>query len=789
MAVNLQWLRSRDAGLSALRRATRTAIIMPAMFAIGAKVLDNPALATFAAFGSFAMVLLVDFGGPIHERILAQLALVAAGAVFVCVATLASRSVWLAAAVMLVVGFLVLFAGVVSSVLAGATTSLLLAFILPVTVPGAPSSIPDRLEGWLLAGGASVIAVTLLWPAPVRDPLRGFAADACRQLALRLRTEVVFMMGDAERPALDEVVEASTASVAKLRTGFFATPYRPTGLTTSARTVVRLVDELVWLSAILDQLPPGHHFATVDPAVCAVKSAAADVLAGGADLLQQPQTDAEHLHDDLTRLRAALASLEVHVTKTLPVRRVESPSGATVGEFVTSLEPSFRAQEMSFAISAIAANIELTAAAQQRSWWQKLIGHQPGGIQGPLASAQQRAGAHVERHSVWLHNSVRGAIALSLAVLVAEESGVQHSFWVVLGTLSVLRSNALNTGQNALRGLAGTIAGFIVGGVLVLAIGTNTTLLWFLLPLAILVAGMAPAISFAAGQAGFTVTLLILFNIIEPTGWKVGLVRVEDIAIGCAVSLAVGALFWPRGAGSALGQALAEAYSQSAAYLRQAVAVGLIRCDASMSSPAPDPAAELAAAAAARRLDDAFRNFLAERGTKHIPLATVSSLITGVAGLRLTAAAVLDLWDHEDGTPTGDRRAARNELLATLESVARWYDSMAQAPQRRRLDRGATGARQGGRWTVDRCRPARPRGSGRREQCHRGPDDLDRRSPRRCPTTAVGAGRTGSGRRRAAGPIGRAVAPALGAARSRRRGRLSSDSERSRVMERASGAR
>ena len=69
------------------------------------------------------------------------------------------------------------------------------------------------------------------------------------------------------------------------------------------------------------------------------------------------------------------------------------------------------------------------------------------------------------------------------------------------------------------------------------------------LPVAILVAGVAPAaIGFAAGQAGIHLVLVILFNIIAPAGWQVGLLRVEDIAIGCAVSLVVGVLFWPRGA-------------------------------------------------------------------------------------------------------------------------------------------------------------------------------------------------------------------------------------------------
>jgi hypothetical protein len=174
-------------------------------------------------------------------------------------------------------------------------------------------------------------------------------------------------------------------------------------------------------------------------------------------------------------------------------------------------------------------------------------------------------------------------------VLVANLSGVQHSFWVVLGTLSVLRSNALNTGQNVVKGILGTVVGFAIGGALVAIIGSDTTVLWFLLPVAVLFAGFAPAaISFAAGQAAFTVALVMLYNIIQPVGWRLGIVRVEDVAIGCAVSLGVGLLFWPRGAAAALGTSLSEAYEESAHYLASAVEFGMGQCDAGAPRrPAP----------------------------------------------------------------------------------------------------------------------------------------------------------------------------------------------------------
>ena len=680
----LRWLGQRDRGFAALRRATRTAIIMPAMFALGDKVIGNPQLATFAAFGSFAMLLLVDFGGPMAERLQAQAALAVTGGVFVCLATLASQTAWLAAVAMAVAGFAVIFAGVVSSVLAGATTALLLAFILPVSLAAPPSAVPDRLAGWAMAGGVALIATALMWPAPVRDRLRGAAGAACRALAARLRAGVAYLLsGMDEQFAVDRdhAAAQSDQAVEALRSAFLATPYRPTGLSTPARTTVRLVDELNWLNSIVIQ--PRLHRAGAGRAALRVKEAAAAVLDRAADLLDSRGGSSDELDAALTELADAHAKMQEGVTADLPVQPLQPSSdpaagGEPVSEFITSLDPAFRTEELSYAVSLIARNTELTAAAERRSWQERWLGRQPEGVPGTLSAARERITSYLEPHSVWLHNSLRGAAGLGLAVLAARLTGVQHSFWVVLGALSVLRSNALNTGQDAVRAMLGTLVGFIAGAALLVGIGTETTLLWFLLPLAVFLAGVAPAIiSFAGGQAAFTLTLVILFNIIQPTGWRVGLVRIEDIAIGVGVSLVVGVLFWPRGAAPALRQALAQAYSAGAGYLASTVRFGMSRGDPSMPA-LPVPADDAArAAAASRRLDDAFRTYLAERGAKRLPLADVAGLVTGVAGLRLEADAVLDLWRAADGQADGDVAAARREILGTAERVTGWYDGLA----------------------------------------------------------------------------------------------------------------
>jgi hypothetical protein len=72
------------------------------------------------------------------------------------------------------------------------------------------------------------------------------------------------------------------------------------------------------------------------------------------------------------------------------------------------------------------------------------------------------------------------------------------------------------------------------------------------------------------------------------------------------------------------------------------------------------------------------RVYLAERGAKPVPLADMSTLVTGVVALRLAADSVLSLWQCTDERDTeADRVVARLVILSAAGRVSRWYGDLA----------------------------------------------------------------------------------------------------------------
>ena len=195
MAPILSWLRRHDPELNALHKAIKVAIVVTVGLAIGTLVIGNPNLSLFASFGGVAFLLFADFPGNKVARFGAYLILAVVGAVLITLGTLASAVAWTAVLGMLIVGFLVLFSGILSAASAAGTRAALLTFILPVTVPGTAADIPARLAGWGIAAALAIPVGVLLWPPRDHDALRARAADACRALGRQIASRAAAEAG------------------------------------------------------------------------------------------------------------------------------------------------------------------------------------------------------------------------------------------------------------------------------------------------------------------------------------------------------------------------------------------------------------------------------------------------------------------------------------------------------------------------------------------------------------------------------------------------------------------
>ena len=236
-----------------------------------------------------------------------------------------------------------------------------------------------------------------------------------------------------------------------------------------------------------------------------MRTASADALAGRRRRARrhEPRVGAPPGEDGASRLQAALVELR-RAVDVLETSAEDLPVGdlGQDGGLVDALEPTFRAQEAAFAVMEVARNVARALEAERRPWLRRLLGRDPEGTGARWARRSTGPGPTSTRARSGCTTACAAASPSAPRCWSPTCPGVQHSFWVVLGTLSVLRSNALSTGQTVLRGIAGTVVGIVVGGVLVTLVGTNEAVLWALLPVSILVAGPGPGGDLVRRRAG-----------------------------------------------------------------------------------------------------------------------------------------------------------------------------------------------------------------------------------------------------------------------------------------------
>ncbi len=563
----------------------------------------------------------------------------------VALGTVLSTHPWAAAAVMLPVGIAIRFTGFFGGPFAAAVSPSILAYVLAATVPGGGSDIPDRLAGWVLAGVAATLAALIVLPRREHHIVTQSAARACDALA------DAFDVRSTGAGAHDASERADRAVVELRRV---AGTFRRCGPSAHDLALTLMLDELRLLSVLADRPDP---FAVtlgggaVEHRVSAQLRAAARALEGEEAL-------------DVTTIDEGRVAVwdETVATFAASISNHDDPAAA-----LATVDAAYVERVLLYLVTSLQGNVAvlLTGRAPERD----AAGLAP--LEVPVVSAGATVGrvvslvrAQAVPTSSWLRDSLRAGVALAAAVLVAGLASLDHGFWVVLGTLAVLRSNAFETGRSALDAAVGTTVGFALSAAFFAVVGLDETALWIMIIAGSFLSAWLPQVAgFVAGQAAFTVLVVCLFNLVEPTGWTTGLVRVQDIVIGASVSLLVALVFWPRRAVDLLRSCTAGLYR-------------LLGDAPSARSPALDTVL-----ASERRAHAAFTQYLDE----HQPAATSAPWATllSIAGLGRTGLRFVEV--HRDALTDASVRsrleAAYADAGATWRLIA---DALAAraAPER-----------------------------------------------------------------------------------------------------------
>ncbi|GAC1526215.1 MAG: FUSC family protein [Chloroflexota bacterium] len=658
-----------DPGLSGLRRAIRAAIVIPASFAFAKLAIGDANFTTFVAFGCFALLILADFGGFRRPRALAYITTTLVGSALVVVGTLASANPWIGALLMFVVGFSIQFVGVFGGYATAAQTALQLSFVLSVSIAAPASAIEPRLSGWLVAGCVCTLAGVFIWPQFERFTLAQRAAEALRTLAGRIAAERHGIASTEVHTCRDAAEQAVTA----MRQAYNATPKRPAGPTRRDRAIVELMAELERTRDFLDR-PFQQDSSDSRPCIAegdALASAVVDTLQGSAAVLADGSAPPDI--DQLQEMRA------LHRQALDRWAAEELQSGTAPETVLDGIDIDHALRVVSYLALAMSSNAIIAARGRVDTKLSLPAGTPREGIGRVAIRIVRTIRTHLDPRSSLLHSSLRVGFGLAIAVLFARLLRLDHGFWVVLGTLSVLRSSALGTGRTTIQALVGAIIGFAVGALFTTAVGATSEILWGALVVTVFLAAYASStVGFVLGQAAFTVNLIILFNLISPVGWKIGLVRIEDVAIGAGISVVAGVLLWPRGARGEFHVALAGLYRAASAFLADSFA--RILTD---DSPSQASRARALVIHARDRAGEAFEQFLTERGSN--PLAPEKAGYLLAMGTHAIMAGdainvVADMGYQADGCHDGKAALqAHGKIVAmTFQHLA---DRLAGAPK------------------------------------------------------------------------------------------------------------
>ncbi|MEU7751863.1 FUSC family protein [Micromonospora sp. NPDC049101] len=550
-------LRRRDPGDAVLRRAARLTLVASVVFYACRYGAGSSVLATYGLFGTIAAGSFAQLPGPAPQR--ARILVTALPAIWalVAVGSLLAWSTWSAAGGMLVIGFVVAFAGVGNPRLVGLASAFQLFYILASFPPYQPGTLPQRLGGVTLAILLLAAAEVLLWPDPVPVSYRQLLTRAADGVGAFLDATADALTDPHAGPGGPDRRRARAYDVvAPLGLGRSAPERAPTAAGAQDRAL------RISAAALREVLAEADRLAGDAPPEPIPDLAAARLLRACADTTRAAGRNLAPGAPpvDLGSLDAAIRTAEA----AYPVGR--GGGAADVPRMCRDATALALADQVR--VFAVGARVAAGARPAVGDAYPTLFEY---ARHSPWTLYWRQFRSHLAPRSANLHSALRLAVALSVARVGAGLLQLHHGFWVLLTTLTVLRTSAADT-RTALRpAVLGTIAGVVVSGLLVFLV-EEPIVYAVVLPVTLLLAfGVGRLLGPVWQQALFTLLLTVVFSQLSPEGWRLAEARLVDVGLGAVIGVLAGVAMWPRGAGHDLRHNAARYLTASGEAVQQTV--------------------------------------------------------------------------------------------------------------------------------------------------------------------------------------------------------------------------
>ncbi|MYW68841.1 FUSC family protein [Streptomyces sp. SID8379] len=610
----------------------RAAIALALPLAVGLAT-DRFAYGALAAMGGLSGVI-GDTADAYRMRILNIAVPQLFGAVGVTVGSAVYGHGWLAVGIVTAVA---LASGMISTVGAVASVSGLLLLLNCVVGAGLPMPGDWWLAPLLMTGGGLLVLLLALltWPLRAGVPERAAVAATYRSVANLL-----------EAAATDALTYAETrlAVTQSLNQAYDLVLARRTRAHGRNPELVRLVSALNAVTPVVEAAPAAHHCGIpLSPSVPAAVRRIADSIAAGrpGDVgvldLPEPEGPASRAVDHALRHAAEVASRSGDPDFTNVDDRLGRPAALRV-----------RARRAVLGVL--------------------------------LSSASWRYG-------------LRLALCIGIAQALVSIVPVPRSYWVALTITFVMKPDFGSVFSRAVLRALGTAAGLVVAA----AVLSEVPLGWWSVPVMMVLAPLIPALTprgYGFQTAAITPVILLLSDILNHQGTALLWPRLLDSLMGCGIALVAGYLLWPESWHTRIGDRLADAVADAAAYVECAFGatddfavrararrrlyrdLSVIRAEFQRALTEPPPVGKRAAAwwplvVAVERIVDATTaaTVRVRHGSPPPAAAEVSQVVLQLRDLADGLRASVVLWEVRAdfgpaGSPGGVLEPVRQEVAA-----------------------------------------------------------------------------------------------------------------------------